>query len=78
MLFISSCDPLVTTFDDIEDAVLYQSNLLKEYPAKKTIRITANRKFGIAYPIVTIELDIISNLVPSFIAFLIPKGIEIK
>ena len=48
MLFISSCDPLVTTFDDIEDAVLYQSNLLKEYPAKKTISITANKKFGIA------------------------------
>ncbi|GIS47374.1 MAG: hypothetical protein Ct9H90mP20_0440 [Candidatus Neomarinimicrobiota bacterium] len=34
MLFISSCDPLVTTFDDIEDASL-SSNLLKEYPQKK-------------------------------------------
>lgn len=49
MLFISSCDPLVTTFDDIEDAVLYQSNLLKEYPAKKTISVmTWNIRFGVA------------------------------
>ena len=49
MLFISSCDPLVTTFDDIEDAVFYQSNLLKEYPAKKTISVmTWNIRFGVA------------------------------
>ena len=49
MLFISSCDPLVTTFDDIEDAVLYQSNLLKDYPAKKTISVmTWNIRFGVA------------------------------
>jgi endonuclease/exonuclease/phosphatase family metal-dependent hydrolase len=48
-LFISGCDPLVTTFDDTEDAVLYQSNLIKEFPAKKSISVmTWNVRFGVA------------------------------
>ena len=41
-LFLSSCDPLVTSFDDVEDAVMYQSNRIIEYPAK--IRQTGDKK----------------------------------
>ena len=48
-LFITGCDPLVTKFDDVEDAVLYQSNLIKDYPAKKSISVmTWNIRFGVA------------------------------
>mgnify|MGYP001162850023 FL=1 len=48
-LFLSGCDPLVTTFDDVEDAVMYQSNMLIEYPAKKSINVmTWNIRFGVA------------------------------
>ena len=48
-LFLSSCDPLVTSFDDVEDAVMYQSNRIIEYPAKRSINVmTWNIRFGVA------------------------------
>ena len=46
---VISCEPLVTTFNDTEDAILYQANLINEYPAKKSVRVmTWNIRFGIA------------------------------
>ena len=46
---VISCEPLVTTFNDTEDAILYQANLISEYPAKKSVRVmTWNIRFGIA------------------------------
>tara|TARA_Y100000746_G_C15453949_1_gene428452 strand:+ start:693 stop:1766 length:1074 start_codon:yes stop_codon:yes gene_type:complete len=48
-LFLSGCDPLVTTFDEVEDAVMYQSNIIKDYPAKESISVmTWNIRFGVA------------------------------
>ena len=48
-LFLSGCDPLVTSFDDVEDAVMYQSNRIIEYPAKRSINVmTWNIRFGVA------------------------------
>ena len=46
---VISCEPLVTTFNDTEDAILYQANLINEYPAKKSVKVmTWNIRFGIA------------------------------
>ena len=46
---VISCEQLVTTFNDTEDAILYQANLINEYPAKKSVRVmTWNIRFGIA------------------------------
>ena len=48
-LFLSGCDPLVTSFNDVEDAVMYQSNRIIEYPAKRSINVmTWNIRFGVA------------------------------
>ena len=59
-LLISGCDPLVTTFDDVEDAVIYQSNLIKEYPAKKSVSVmTWNIRFGVARLDFALDLSLI-------------------
>ncbi len=48
-LFLFSCDPLVTTFDDVEDAVLYEAKNSTTAPVPgATIKImTWNIRFGI-------------------------------
>ena len=48
-VLIFGCDPLVTTFDETEDAVLYQANLIRDYPPKQSVSVmTWNIRFGIA------------------------------
>ena len=34
-LLIFACEPIATEFDDIEDAVMYQSASVKEFSSKK-------------------------------------------
>ena len=48
-LIIFACEPIATEFDDIEDAVMYQSASMKEFSSKKTIKVmTWNIRFGVA------------------------------
>ena len=48
-LLIFACEPIATEFDDIEDAVMYQSASVKEFSSKKTIKVmTWNIRFGVA------------------------------
>ena len=48
-LLFFACEPIATEFDDIEDAVMYQSASLKEFSPKKTIKVmTWNIRFGVA------------------------------
>ena len=48
-LLISSCDPLVNEFNDIEEAIMYRANNIKEFSAKDTIKVmTWNIRFGVA------------------------------
>jgi len=48
-LLISSCDPLVNEFNDIEEAIMYRANNITEFSAKDTIKVmTWNIRFGVA------------------------------
>jgi len=46
---LSSCDPLVNEFNDIEDAVMYRANSIIDASAKDTVKVmTWNIRFGVA------------------------------
>jgi endonuclease/exonuclease/phosphatase family metal-dependent hydrolase len=46
---ISSCDPIVNEFNDVEAAIIYRANSITEFAAKDTIKVmTWNIRFGIA------------------------------
>ncbi len=48
-LIFNSCEPIANQFDDFEDAVMYESLIIKEFPSKKTIKVmTWNIRFGVA------------------------------
>ncbi|MEE3135532.1 MAG: hypothetical protein VX261_02160, partial [Candidatus Neomarinimicrobiota bacterium] len=48
-LIISSCDPLVNEFNDIEEAIMYRANNIAEFSAKDTIKVMSwNIRFGVA------------------------------
>ena len=46
---ISSCDPIVNEFNDVEAAIIYRANSITEFAAKDTIKVmTWNIRFGVA------------------------------
>ena len=48
-LILTSCDPIVHEFKDIEDAVIYRANNIKDVNAQDTIKVmTWNIRFGVA------------------------------
>ncbi len=48
-MLLTSCDPLVNQFADIEDAVMYRASNIKNAEAKKSIKVmTWNIRFGVA------------------------------
>ena len=53
MIFIGfifySCEPIANQFNDSEDAIMYESLKIKEFPSQKTIKVmTWNIRFGVA------------------------------
>ncbi|MFQ6603975.1 MAG: endonuclease/exonuclease/phosphatase family protein [Fidelibacterota bacterium] len=49
LVIFLSCDPLVTEFGDIEDAIMYEAKTIVDTPAKDTIDVmTWNIRFGAA------------------------------
>ncbi|MBC8346544.1 MAG: endonuclease/exonuclease/phosphatase family protein [Candidatus Marinimicrobia bacterium] len=48
-IIFTSCDPIVHEFNDIEDAVMYRANIIKDVSAQDTIKVmTWNIRFGVA------------------------------
>jgi endonuclease/exonuclease/phosphatase family metal-dependent hydrolase len=48
-LFLVSCEPIATEFDEVEDAVMYSSSTIKSFESKKSIKVmTWNIRFGVA------------------------------
>ena len=46
---LSSCDPIVNEFNDVEDAIMYRANSMTEFTAKDTVKVmTWNIRFGVA------------------------------
>ena len=61
-----------------ETKPLMGNNFRYDPPANKTRRKIANKKAGIAYPIIINDDVQLSKFVPSLTAFLIPNGMDIK
>ena len=47
--FLTSCDPLVNQFANVEDAIIYRASVINKADAKKVIKVmTWNIRFGVA------------------------------
>ena len=48
-VILYSCEPIANHFDDVEEAIMYRSSTIKDFPSKKTIKVmTWNIRFGVA------------------------------
>ncbi len=48
-IILSSCEPIVNQFDDIENAVMYRANTIVDLGAQNTVKVmTWNIRFGVA------------------------------
>ena len=48
-VILYSCEPIANHFDDVEDAIMYRSSTIKDFPSKKTVKVmTWNIRFGVA------------------------------
>ena len=47
-VILYSCEPIANHFDDVEDAIMYRSSTIKDFPSKKTVKVmTWNIRFGV-------------------------------